>query len=236
MVGEDVVKIPDSLSVGVPCARGERPPTGMHAEIGADFIDLPDTKTLAKEFGDTPLTMIGWYVVTHRRTDARYKKMTNPPPEHAAVGHFDRSRWTDEAWEQTDALARKLDVQAVVLQTPASFKPTTEHAIRLENFIAHAMRPGLALCWEWAPGSWPETKALDLCARIGAIPVIDPSSTEVPEAEYVYCRFSGGKSGRAAIKDDDLKATALAVRDRIGWVVFSNATRTEDAARFSAML
>ncbi|HVL32292.1 MAG TPA: hypothetical protein VM600_01790 [Actinomycetota bacterium] len=230
------MKIPDRLYVGVPCARGAKLENGMLAEIGGDYADLPDAKTLRKELGDRSLTMIGWFVMTHRRTDPRYKQMKSPPPEHAAVGHFERSRWTDEAWEHTDKVARALDVQAAVLQTPPSFKATAEHALRLENFIAHAMRPGLALAWEWAAGSWPERKALELCDRIGAIPVIDPTQSPIPEAEYVYLRFRGGAKGKKALKDDDLKQAALAVRDRIGWVLFSNAGGAEDAKRFTDMI
>jgi len=162
--------------------------------------------------------------------------MRSPIPEHAAVGHFERSRWTDEAWEQTDALARKIGAQAVVFQTPVSFKPSADHALRLENFVAQAMRPGLALAWEWAPDSWPRAKAIELCERIGLVPVADPTEEAVPDGEYVYLRVRGGKSGRKTYKDDDLKKVAMAVRDRIGWVIFSNASATADAERLAGMV
>jgi uncharacterized protein YecE (DUF72 family) len=173
-------------------------------------------------------------VITHRRSDPRYKGMTDGPPEHAAVGHFERSRWTDEAWQRTDELACALDAQAVVLQTPASFKASTEHATRLENFLAHAMRPRVAIAWEWAKGSWPDRKAIDLCERIGAVPVVDPNATAIPDGEFVYVRM--GATARRPLRDDDLKEVALAVRDRLGWVVFSNKQGTEDALRFLQML
>ncbi len=230
------MKIPDRLYIGTPALLGEAPQMD-HAELGQDIIDLPDPKAIKSSAGDRTLTLIGWHVLTHRRSDPRYKKMKSPPPEHAAVGHFERSRWTDEAWEQLDALARAVEAQAIVFQTPASFKASAEHATRLENFVAHASRPGLALAWEWAKGSWPDRKALELCERIGAVAVVDPSTTNtIPDGEFVYLRFRGGASGRAQIKDDDLKKAALAARDRIGWVIFTNNTAVRDAGRFAEMV
>lgn len=228
--------IPEGLLVGVPVAQDTAPSKNQLVEIGADFCDLPTKDQIRALAGPSGITLIGWHVLTHRRTDQRYRTMTDPPPEHAAVGHFDRSRWTDEAWEKTDALARAVDAQAVVFQTPPSFKASTEHATRLENFVANAMRPGLALAWEWAPGSWPAAKALALCDRIGAVPVLDPIETSVPDGEFIYLRFRGGATGRKTYKDDDLKKVALLVRDRIGWIVFSNNAGTQDAQRFAQMI
>src|SRR5439155_17890368 len=141
-----------------------------------------------------------------------------------AVGHFERSRWTDEAWTATDSLARALGSQAVVFATPPSFKSSVEHATRLENFVAHAMRPGLALAWEWAKGSWPEQRARELCDRIGAIPAIDPLEQKIPDDELIYLRVRSATARPKALRDDDLKTVALAVRDRIGWVIFDTPT------------
>jgi len=227
---------PDGIRVGVPVALKGPPPGTPLAEIGADFADTPAAKDVRAAVGkQASLALIASHVVTHRRSDPRYKAMSNPPPEHAAVGHFERSRWTDEAWVETDKLAGALEAEAVLLQTPASFKASNEHATRLENFVAHAMRPRVSLAWEWAKGSWPDRKAFDLCERIGAIPVIDPLTTSIPDAEYVYLRI-GKPNGRKPIHDDDLKEVALQVRDRTGWVVFSNPSGVGDAHRLLDML
>jgi len=157
---------PDGIQVGVPVSLKGPPPGTPLAEVGADFADLPQPKEVRTATGKTTaVSLIASLVLTHRRSDPRYRAMKNPPPEHAAVGHFERSRWTDEAWTDTDGLARALDAGAVLLQTPASFKASTEHATRLENFVAHAMRPQVSLAWEWMKGSWPDRKALDLVAQ-----------------------------------------------------------------------
>lgn len=231
-----MMRLPDRLFVGVSGALGDELPAVTHVELGG-YAELPEPKEVADTAGaNRTITLIGWHVLTHRRTDPRYKRMASPPPEHAAVGHFDRSRWTDEAWEQLDALARACEAMAVVFPTPTTFRSSDEHATRLENFVAHGTRPGLALAWEWASRSWPKKEALALCDRIGAIPVIDPTEDAIPEGELVYLRFGGGRSGRKVLKDDDLKKVALEARDRIGWVIFSNATAAEDADRFLNMI
>lgn len=229
------MRLPDRLYVGVSATMTDEVPDVPHVELGADTPDLPDPRQTLERFGrERTSTLLAWHVITHRRSDPRYKKMSEPPPEHAAVGHFDRSRWTDEAWERTDRVARALDAHGAVLQTPASFKASAEHALRLENFIAHAQRPGMVLMWEWAQGSWPEKKARELCDRIGAVPVLDPLKAGVPDAELIYLRFRNSPRGGA--RDDDLKKIALATRDRIGWVIFSTKTAVEDAQRFLQMV
>ena len=229
------MRLPDRLAVGVPAKMDEPAPPTPHVEV-IGFADLPASGALTAFAGKRTISMVGWHVLTHRRSDVLYRQMDDAPPDHAAVGHFERSRWTDEAWEKQDDLARATDAQAVVFRTPASFKPTADHATRLENFVAHATRPGMAICWEWAAGSWPERKALELCERIGAIPVLDPTEVAVPEGELIYLRFRGGAKGRKAMRDDDLKKVALEVRDRIGWVIFSNASAISDSDRFLQML
>lgn len=231
-----MIILPEGLAVGVQAPLKGTAATASLAEIGGDAIDLPTPEQVkAAASGARVITLVGWHVITHRRSDPRYKKMTSPPPEQSAVGHFERSRWTDEAWEQTDALARAVGAQAVVLRTPTTFKPTADHATRLENFVAHASRPGLTVAWEWAKASWPTAKALELCDRIGATAAVDPLTDPIPEGEFVYLRV-GSRTPKKAIRDDDLKKIAIEARDRTGWVVFCNSTAGTDAERLLDML
>jgi hypothetical protein len=230
------VILPEGLSIGVPVSLAGPPPGTPLAEVGSDFADLPPPKKVRAAAGkDAAISLIASLVLTHRRSDPRYKAMQDPPPDHAAVGHFERSRWTDDAWAATDQLARALDAKAVLLQTPPSFKSSAEHATRLENFVAHAMRPRISLIWEWAKGTWPDRKALELCERIGAIPVIDPLTAEIPESEFIYLRIKSAGPKRP-LHDDDLKDVALQIRDRTGWVVFSDPSGEADARRFMNMI
>jgi hypothetical protein len=65
--------------------------------------------------------------------------------------------------------------------------------------------------------------------------VIDPLSATIPETEFVYLRI-GRPGSKRQIKDDDLKDVALKVRDRAGWVVFSNVGAAADARRLLDMI
>jgi uncharacterized protein YecE (DUF72 family) len=206
-------------------------------EVQDSFVEPPEPGTAeAWRLPGRAYSVVAWQVITHLRSSPTYRDIRTPIPEHAAVGHFARSRWTDEAWQRTDTLARALRAAAVLLRTPASFRPGSQNEVQLENFVAHAMRPGLAIAWEWSPGSWPEGRALALAERIGVLPAVDPLDRPVPPGEVFYLRVTGGKTGRRSPSDDHLKKIAERVRDRVGWLVFANRTSEQDAQRLAHML
>lgn len=211
-----------------------------------DFVEIQDTFLEPPEAdqarawrrvaaGELALSLVAWQVITHPRSTAEYRRMRTQIPEHAAVGHFARSRWTDEAWQRMDALARAVKAPVIVFRTPPSFKRTRENATALENFVAHAQRPGLSFAWEWE-ASWPEAPAMEFCERTGIMPVVDPTGRPVPEGDQVYLRVLGGRSGRASPDDDELERLAEGLRGRTGHVVFSNASAWEDARRLAKLL
>jgi uncharacterized protein YecE (DUF72 family) len=228
--------IPTEVVIGV--ADSADSETALpYLEIQETFIEPPEPKGAEQwRKPGRQLGLVAWQVITHPRSSPSYKEMETVIPEHAAVGHFARSRWTDEAWERTDAVARSMRAAAVVLRTPASFRPGGQNELHMENFIAHAMRPALSLAWEWTPGSWNEPRALALAERIGVIPVVDPLDRPVPPGETIYLRVVGGKSGRRSPSDDQLKKLAEQLRDRAGWVVFGNKSAEQDAQRLAQMI
>jgi uncharacterized protein YecE (DUF72 family) len=186
--------------------------------------DLPGGRDLAR-------ALVAWQVITHPRRD-HDRGTRSDIPEHAAVGHFERSRWTDEAWDRMDALARAVRAPAIVFRTPASFTPTAAHTQRLENFVAHADRPGLELAWEWT-GTWRPEQALGVCERLGLLPVIDPIANDVPDAEVVYLRVT---RKRGSTSETALARLADRVRGRDGFLVFDGPASWEDARRLVKML
>jgi uncharacterized protein YecE (DUF72 family) len=129
-----------------------------------------------------------------------------------------------------DALARALGAEAVVFRTPASFTPGTEHEMRLENFVAHADRPGLILAWD--PAGWDPGQVRSTCERLGMVAVVDPFASGVPDDEIVYLRITA----RGPISERDLSKLADGLGGKRGYVVFSNASAWEDARRLAKML
>lgn len=175
-------------------------------------------------------------LITHPRSGPSARSTGAAIPEHAAVGHFTHSRWTDEAWARTDAAARALDAPVILFRTPASFRATAEHEERLENFVALAARAGLTLAWEWAPRSWPDARAIAFAEHLCIAAAVDPTERAAPSDEVVYLRVTGGAGGKRSPSDDDMKRIWSEVNGRCGWVVFANATAEQDAQRLAALL
>jgi uncharacterized protein YecE (DUF72 family) len=180
--------------------------------------------------GGLAVGLVCWQVVTHPKAHPAYRADGGEIPDHAAIGHFARSRWTDEAWERMDTLARAIRSPVVLLRTPPSFRKTAANALAIENFVAHAERPGLSLAWEWGP-TWPEAAALTLCERLDLIP--SGTTTAIPASDRVYLRVA---SGRRATTEAGLEKVAKSVRGRQGYVVFESPTAWEDARRFAKLL
>ncbi|MHB8513744.1 MAG: DUF72 domain-containing protein, partial [Actinomycetota bacterium] len=187
----------------VGCAGFAVDPTEYSTQLG--FVEIQESfhegatldkvrRTIERVAGDLALGLVASKVITHPRKDPVYKVPGPDVPDHAAVGHFTRSRWTDEAWERTDAMVRALKAKVVLLRTPPSFKKTAANALALEHFVAHAARPGLEIAWEYSSG-WPESDALATCERLGLIPVVDLNAKSFPPGD-LYARFTGGGTGR----------------------------------------
>lgn len=219
---------------GFPVDAGDYATQLSFVEIQETFHEGPALEkvrsSLERVAGDLAIGVVASKVITHPRKDAVHKVPGPDVPEHAAVGHFTRSRWTDEAWERTDALVRSLRAKVVVLRTPASFRKTAANALALENFIAHAERPGVEIAWDWG-GTWPDADALTLCERLGLIPVSD-SLAKIPAGNQAYFRYTGRTSPTEAA----MGKLATALRGREGFAVFSNSAAFEDARRLAKAL
>ena len=203
-------------------------------EIQESFVNPPDiaeAKALwGRVAGDLKPAFVAWQVITHPRSHAGYKVMGGLIPEHAAVGHFVRSRWTDEAWERMDSLARAVRAPVILFRTPPGFRRTKANITQFENFIAHAQRPSLSLAWEW--DGWPPGDALAMCERIGLVPAVDPFATAVPPGDEIYLRIKT----KGSPSDAKLEKLASQIRGREGCVVFANGSAWEDARRLAKLL
>ncbi|HVL89663.1 MAG TPA: DUF72 domain-containing protein [Actinomycetota bacterium] len=219
---------------GFPVEPAEYATQLSYVEIQETFHEGPELDAVKKDLervaGDLRIGLVASKVITHPRKDGVYKKPGPDVPDHASVGHFTRSRWTDEAWERMDVLVRALKAAVVVLRTPPSFKKTPANALALENFIAHAERPGLEIVWEHG-GTWPETDAAEVAHRLGLVIASDLTGT-IPDGE-VYARFTGGAKGTSALTDAAGAKAAQKLTGRNGFVVFANKSCWEDARRFS---
>lgn len=227
----------------VGCAGFPVDPTDYASQL--EFVEIQESffegapldearRTLDRVAGDLAIGLIASKVITHPRKDPVYKTPGPEVPDHASVGHFTRSRWTDEAWERTDALVRSLRAKVVVLRTPPSFKKSAANALALENFIAHAERPGLEIAWDFG-SAWPMADAMTICERLGLVPVVDANAKSFPAGD-LYVHYAGGATGRTSPSEAALGKLAGELKERTGFTVFSNNARWEDARRLAKNL
>ncbi|HEX9695325.1 MAG TPA: DUF72 domain-containing protein [Actinomycetota bacterium] len=219
---------------GFPVEPAEYATQLAYVEIQETFHEGPALETVKRDLervaGDLRIGLVASKVITHPRRDAVYKRPGPDVPDHASIGHFTRSRWTDEAWERMDVLIRALRAAVVVLRTPPTFKKTAANALALENFIAHAERPGLEIVWDH-DGTWPAADAAAVAERLGLLIACDLASP-LPTGE-LYARYPGGPKGAASPTDAAVAKAAKQVTGREGFVVFANGSRWEDARRFA---
>lgn len=134
-----------------------------------------------------------------------------------------------------------LQASALLLHTPASFRPSREHIEALRGFMQRFERP-CPVAWR-ADGLWEESDTyLELCAELDLIPVIDPLMWEedeaLPQGERFYWRVLGGQGLTPRVNDFDLDRLLdlCEQAEAEGWVVFSSPRMEREAKRFRAMI
>lgn len=210
-------------------------------EVQQTFYEPPREATLRRWRASVPpafeFTIKAWQLITHEARSSTYRRLRTPlsAEERAEVGGF---RWTPvvaRAWDTTVSCAAILEATAILLQCPASFRPTEPAIARLRAFATQAPRPaGVRLLWE-PRGPWPDELVRGLCEELdlthAADPFLRPSLTPL-----AYYRLHGITGARHVYTDAELARLAAAVDDRPAYVMFNNLPRADDAQRFSRLL
>jgi uncharacterized protein YecE (DUF72 family) len=178
-----------------------------------------------------------WQLITHETKSSTYRRLRTPlsAEERSEVGGF---RWTPivaRAWDTTLGCAAILEATAILLQCPASFRPTEPAIARLRQFISSARRPaGVRLLWE-PRGPWPDEVVRGLCEELdlthAADPFLRPSLTPM-----AYYRLHGITGARHVYTDAELAQLAETVDAGPAYVMFNNLPRAADAWRFSQLV
>lgn len=169
-------------------------------ELNRPFYELPQVSTAERwrreaSGGDPDFTVAlkAWQAITHPSRSPTWNSHRDAEPE-GEKGYFRPTETVFEAWEATRARAAALDADVVLLQTPAGFDYTDEHAANLRAFVDHIERDGLTLAWE-PRGDWKANldAVADLCADLDLVHVTDlgrrfPVSTG---RDVAYVRFHG---------------------------------------------
>jgi uncharacterized protein YecE (DUF72 family) len=211
-------------------------------EVQHTFYEPPTDALLTRWRAQVPskfeFTIKAWQLVTHESRSPTYRRMKRPlaPELHGQVGAFRTTPAVLDAWARTLECAHLLRATAVLLQCPASFKPTSENVERMHTFLARVERPDGRVLWE-PRGDWPTDVLEALCREHRLVHVVDPMQTETVTPDDTYYRLHGTTGSRHVHTDEELAS----VRDRVAgrpnpYVMFNNLPRVGDAARFMALV
>ena len=207
-------------------------------EVQQTFYEPPRDEVMARWRRRAPpgfeFTLKAWQLITHDASSPTYRRMRAPMPS-AAVGSFRLNDATRAAWARTLDCVRLLRASAVLLQCPASFRPTDENVERMRAFLGAVERPVRVL---WEPrGPWPPALVRALCAELQLVHVVDPFVTGTVTPEQTYLRLHGVTGARHVYSDDELeRLRGMLPATGIAYVMFNNIPRVVDAERFRALL
>ena len=211
-------------------------------EVQHTFYDPPADALLARWRRQVPagfeFTLKAWQLVTHSSSSPTYRRMKVPlaAEDRGEVGAFRSTPPVLHAWTRTLECAHVLRATAVLLQCPASFRPTRENVARMTTFLSTAPRHGLRVLWE-PRGPWPVALLVELCRDLNLVHVVDPMQTETVTPEQTYYRLHGTSGMRHVHTDDELRRLRDLVEGRpTPYVLFNNLPRVGDAERFLELL
>jgi len=214
-------------------------------EVQQTFYEPPREATMRRWRALAPanfeFTVKAWQLITHDATSPTYRRLRRPlsGEERRDAGSFQMTPIVLDAWSRTLDCVRLLDASAVLLQCPASFRPTEQNVARLRAFVAAVERPdGVRLLWE-PRGAWPADLVAGLCAELALTHVVDPFVARTTTPDRTYVRLHGITGPRHVFTDDELRRLGGWLPDGVegpAYVLFNNLPRVGDARRFRRLL
>ncbi|RMG30334.1 MAG: DUF72 domain-containing protein [Gammaproteobacteria bacterium] len=215
-------------------------------EIQQTFYEPPRPATARRWREAAPerffFTLKAWQLITHPATSPTYRRLRTPlgTRQRNQAGSFRWNPVTRMAWERTLEIAEALEARLVLLQAPASFRPTPENLDRLHRFCTRIDRPpGLRLAFEPRGTAWTEAVLRPLLAELDLVHAVDPFLHRPLGRGLRYFRLHGRPAYHYAYRytDADLdRLLGLLNRAWPNWVLFNNVAMAEDARRFRQRL
>jgi uncharacterized protein YecE (DUF72 family) len=211
-------------------------------EIQSTFYRLPRAATAARWRALAPpgfvFTMKASQVVTHPPHSPTYRRLGReiPAGERSRYGYFRPTDEVEAAWLGSEAVARALGAEVVVLQCPKWFRPTDENLVHLERFLERRRDLPFRLAFE-PRGPWPADVVRRLCVRHAILHAVDPLLGPPAAPGPIYFRLHGPGGYASRHSDEQIEATyRRCAAEREAFVVFNNQTMIEDAVRFAHLL
>lgn len=219
-------------------------------EIQQTFYDPRVPGFLERIRGEAPegfeFTVKAWMLVTHQYNKRLWNRLKSPVPGgRGDYGFFKDNEAVRWAWRETVKAAETVGARIILLQSPASFKPTGENMSRLESFLSKYWPEGYRLAWEPRGEWWDSTGVLDrMREEYGLIIVGDVLRGRMPPGrDLLYTRLHGlgGREVNYKYKYTDvdlerLKRIVLEGGWRDSYVLFNNIYSYDDAVRFKKLM
>ncbi len=219
-------------------------------EVQQTFYDPRSIETFTRWRREAPedfiFTMKAWMLVTHKYNRKLWSRLKGEVPgdkeEYGFLKDNPRIWW---AWEKTLEAAEALEAAVIVLQSPASFKPTKENLDRLNTFLDKAPRRGRRLAWEPRGEWWARPGLLEDIANNHDILIVgDPLKDRTPLGAEWYMRLHG-MGGEVNYKykytGEELERLSTILAGNRGnagsiYVMFNNVYAYEDALTLKRLL
>ena len=239
---------PQPVRVGTCGFRGRQADTFTDldlVEIQQSFYQPPRLATAARWRARAPaafaFTLKAWQLVTHAASSPTYRRLRESlsPTDRELAGGLRWNRVTRRAWDRTRAVADCLRAEAIVLQTPRSFRPTAANLRRLERFFARIERDGRWIVFEPRGPAWDAGEPAALLRSLGIVRGVDPFLADPPAAGLQYLRLHGRPAYNYHHAYSDAELTTLCGlldRQRPARVLFNNDHMDVDARRFRRRL
>lgn len=223
---------------------GATEPEGPRPRVGCTFVRMPAAKVARQlDCWEIPGHVLG---TVKPRTMRRWRETL--PAGFDIVAPVDPGVLIgpdpDAAWGASMERADLLGAQTLLLQTPASFRPSVENRRLVIDRLTGRLSGARWLAW-WAGGLWdgvPEERAA-LCDEAGIVPALDPLALDEdagevpPPGERFYWRLMGGAGMSTRFTDYDLDRVLMLAEDRTqGHVVFGSEHMFGPARRLRQMM
>jgi uncharacterized protein YecE (DUF72 family) len=219
-------------------------------EVQQTFYDPRVPDMLERMANEAPegfeFTMKAWMLVTHKYNQKlwrRLKKEVSFPKEH--FGNMRVNEAVYWAWEETLQAAEILGARIIVLQSPASFSPTTENVSNVRSFFSECGSKRFMLAWEPRGTWWDNPELLSTLSReLNIIIAGDILRERRPprDQRILYARLHGlgGRevNYRYKYSDEDLErlySLVVELGKEENYILFNNIYSFDDAIRFKQL-
>ncbi|MEB3806896.1 MAG: DUF72 domain-containing protein [Desulfurococcales archaeon] len=219
-------------------------------EIQQTFYDPRVSSSLKRIKQEAPedfeFSVKAWMLVTHKYNAKLWKRLKKPVPDNKEdYGFFQDNEAVAWAWRETINAAEAIGAKVIVLQTPASFKPTKENVNRLSTFLSKHWPEGYTLAWEPRGEWWDRRDLLEgFNKEFGLLIAGDVLRGRMPPSgqDKLYTRLHGLGGAevnyRYKYTVEDLQRLLDIVRSggwEISYVLFNNVFSYEDAVAFKRL-